>query len=76
MAKKKRNYKREYALYHGKQKQIDRRSSRNKSRRDLVKAGLVKKGDGKDVHHKDNNPHNRARSNLQALRKSINRSKK
>lgn len=69
-----RNYKREYAIYHGKPEQIARRSERNKARRKLMKAGLVKKGDGKDVHHKDNNPHNMAQSNLQPLAKSVNRS--
>jgi len=76
MAKKKRDYKREYALYHGKPEQIKRRSLRNQSRRELAKAGLVKKGDGKDVHHRNNNPADMSRSNLQPLAKSVNRSKK
>ena len=43
-----RNYKREYAQYHSKQEQIDRRSTRNKARRKL---GL-KKGDPREVDHK------------------------
>ena len=74
--KKKRNYKREYALYHGKPKQIRRRAQRNKSRRAAARAGLVRKGDGKDVHHRDNNPHNQSRGNIQVMDKRKNRSKK
>ena len=71
-----RDYKREYAIYHGKPEQIKRRSERNKSRRMLAKAGLVHKGDGMDVHHKDNNPADMNRSNLKVVSKSWNRSVK
>ena len=71
-----RDYKREYAIYHGKPEQIKRRSERNKSRRMLAKAGLVRKGDGKDVHHKDNNPADMARSNMAVVSKHWNRSVK
>tara|TARA_R100000234_G_scaffold119178_1_gene101419 strand:- start:285 stop:512 length:228 start_codon:yes stop_codon:yes gene_type:complete len=45
---KKRNYKREYATYHGTRKQKDNRNKRNKARRSL---GL-RKGDGMHVDHK------------------------
>jgi len=74
--KKKRNYKREYALYHGRPEQIKRRAQRNKTRRMMVRQGLVRKGDGKDVDHRDNNVYNQARGNLQVMSKSANRSKK
>ena len=74
--KKKRNYKREYEIYHGKPEQIRRRAQRNKSRRAAARAGLVRKGDGKDVHHRDNNPHNQRSGNLQVLDKRKNRSMK
>ena len=74
--KKKRNYKREYKLYHGKPKQIRRRAQRNKSRRAAARAGLVRKGDRKDVHHRDNNPHNQSRGNIQIMDRRKNRSKK
>lgn len=76
MAEKPRDYKREYALYHGKPEQIKRRAQRNKSRRALAKQGLVHKGDGKDCHHRDNNPFNQGRSNLAIISKSKNRSMK
>ena len=32
-----------------------KRNMRNKSRRMAIKAGLVKRGDSKDVHHRDGN---------------------
>jgi hypothetical protein len=72
--KKKRNYKREYALYHGKPKQIKRRAQRNKTRRMMARQGLVKKGDGKDIDHINHNVYDQRRSNLRILPKSINRS--
>lgn len=71
-----RDYKKEYREYHGTKEQIRRRSSRNKARRRLAKDGLVHKGDGKDVDHRDSNPLNNKRDNLRAISKSKNRSKK
>ena len=58
--KKKRNYRKEYDNYHSKSKQKKRRAKRNAARRKLAKKGKVRKGDGKDVAHKDNNPNNPA----------------
>ena len=69
-----RDYKREYEIYHGKPEQIARRSARNKSRRKLAKAGLVHKGDGKDVHHKNHDTKDMSRSNLAVIPKGKNRS--
>jgi hypothetical protein len=51
MAKKPRDYKREYALYHGKPEQIKNRDARNAARAKLMKTGKVRKGDGMDVAH-------------------------
>jgi len=48
---KKRNYRKEYDEYHGKPEQIKRRVQRDKARDAASKKGLVKKGDGKEVHH-------------------------
>jgi hypothetical protein len=70
---KPRDYKKEYATYHGKPAQIAARSSRNKAVRKLGREGA---GDGKDVDHKDGNPKNNKRSNLRVISKSTNRSKK
>ncbi len=74
--KKKRNYKREYAIYHGKPEQIKRRAQRNKTRRMMVRKGRVHKGDGMDVDHKNNDVYDQSDGNLQVMTKSKNRSKK
>ena len=68
----KRNYRKEYDRYQGKPNQIKRRSSRNKARAIMAKKGLVRKGDGKDVHHTTGNPMNN--SKLSVKSKSKNRS--
>ena len=69
-----RNYRKEYYNYQSKPKQKKNRAGRNKSRRALTRAKRVRKGDGKDVHHKDGNPRNSTRSNLKVTPKSKNRS--
>jgi hypothetical protein len=47
----KRNYKKEYGKFQSSKKSKKDRVARNKSRRKAMKGGLVKKGDGMDVHH-------------------------
>jgi hypothetical protein len=42
--------------YNAKPEQKKRRASRNKARRQMIAAGKAKKGDGKDVGHKNGNP--------------------
>ena len=69
-----RNYAKEYANYHSRPEQIKKRSSRNKARRLAVKEGKAKKGDGKDIHHRDGNPLNNTQGNLKSMAKSKNRS--
>lgn len=61
--------------YNSQPEQIKRRSARNKARRAMVKAGKARKGDGKDVDHKNYNPADNRMSNLQMLSKTANRSK-
>jgi hypothetical protein len=46
-----RNYKREYELYQGTDEQKKNRAQRNAARAKMMKAGKVRKGDGKDVAH-------------------------
>jgi len=72
--KKNRNYKREYAIFHGKPKQIKRRAQRNAARRKMVKLGRAHKGDGKDVNHKNYNTAINTLGNLELIAKSKNRS--
>jgi len=69
-----RNYKKEYKNYQGTAAQKKRRAMRNKVRRMMLRKGKVKKGDGKDVHHKDGNPMNSKKSNLKVVKRSKNRS--
>jgi hypothetical protein len=49
--KKKRNYQREYRLFHKSKKAKKARAGRNFRRRRAERDGRVSKGDGKDVHH-------------------------
>jgi hypothetical protein len=67
-----RNYKQEYRTDSPLRKA--KRRSRLKARRKLMKAGVAKKGDGKDVHHKDGNALNNKRSNLSVVSARKNRS--
>lgn len=69
-----RDYKKEYANYHAKPAQKKRRAARNTARRRMEKAGKVRKGDGKDIDHKNGNPRDNKRSNLKVKSKSANRS--
>ncbi len=59
--------------YHGSKEQVARRSARNKARAEAKKRGLVKKGDGKEVHHKDGNPKNNGKKNTKVVSRSENR---
>ena len=61
------------AKYNSKPEQKKRRAQRNAARRKLMKLGKVRKGDGKDIDHKDHNTANNALSNLQILSASANR---
>jgi len=70
-----RDYKKEYKDYHGSAKQRARRSSRNKARRLAVKTHGKAAVKGKDVDHRDRNPHNNRRTNLRIQSKSKNRSR-
>lgn len=69
-----RNYKKEYKNYHKKPKQKKRRANRNTARSKMVKAGKAKKGDGKDVHHKNRNTKDNRSKNLSVVSKRKNRS--
>lgn len=51
MAKKPRNYRKEYDDYHGTEEQKKRRAERNRDRAEAEKKGLVRKGDGQEVDH-------------------------
>lgn len=50
--------------YNRKPEQKKRRAQRNAARAKMIKAGKVRKGDGKDVAHRDNNTANNSMRNL------------
>jgi hypothetical protein len=70
----KRNYKKEYSNYQSTTEQKKKRASRNTARNRALAKGTVKKGDTKDVHHKDGNPRNNKKKNLVVKSRSSNRS--
>lgn len=70
-----RDYRREYDTYQGTPEQKKARAKRNAARRKLEKEGRVRKGDGKEVDHKDGNPHNNSPKNLRVMSRSANRRK-
>ena len=67
----KRNYREEYDRYHASPTQRKRRSQRNGARRDAVRKGRARLGDGKDVDHVTNNT---ASKKTRVVSKSTNRS--
>ncbi|MCP3654718.1 MAG: HNH endonuclease, partial [Gammaproteobacteria bacterium] len=60
--------------YQGTAEQKKKRASRNSARSAMVKAGKVRKGDGKDVDHKNGNPKDNSKKNLRVTSKGSNRS--
>jgi hypothetical protein len=75
MPAKSRDYKKEYKATHGTGKGIKDRAARVMARRKLEKEGRVKKGDGKEVDHKNHNPRDNSPSNLRVVDKKTNRKK-
>lgn len=51
-----------------------KRASRNRARRAMMKKGLVRKGDGNDVDHRNSNPLDNNPANWRVEPKSVNRS--
>ena len=69
-----RNYGSEYKRYQKQSTQKKNRASRNAARNILLKQGKVKKGDGKDVAHRNGNPRDNRPKNLAVSSKRANRS--
>ena len=65
--KKKRNYKEEYREYHGTSTQKKDRASRNTARAAAISSGKVRKGDGKQIDHKNNNPRDNSPGNTRVM---------
>ena len=62
------------AKYNSKPEQVKRRGQRNTARAKMIKAGKVRRGDGKDVAHQDNNTSHNSFVNLLVQPPSRNRS--
>lgn len=69
-----RNYRKEYDNYQGTPEQRRRNDARKKARRMMEKEGKVRKGDGKDVDHKNGNPKDNSKKNIRVTNKTTNRS--
>jgi len=59
--------------YNSQPEQKRRRAERNASRAKMAQAGKVRKGDGKDVDHKNHNTADKSAKNLGVMSKSKNR---
>jgi hypothetical protein len=76
-AKKGNEYKAYDREYQARPEQVKKRVARNAARRDFMRDGLVRKGDGKDVDHVKQLEHGGSnhRSNLRVVDRSTNRGK-
>ena len=62
--------------YQAQRKQVRKRVARNRNRRMWLRKGKAKKGDRKDIHHRDGNTGNNSENNLSSMEQSKNRAKK
>ncbi len=69
-----RDYKKERKNYLGTPEQMERNAARSRARRLAIKKGIAERGDGRDIHHKDNNPMNNDPKNLSSVTQKYNRS--
>lgn len=74
MAERKRNYKKENA-WENTPEQVKRRMARNRARAKMERAGKVRKGDGKEVDHKNFNTNDNSAKNLRVVSRKTNRSR-
>lgn len=59
--------------YNSSPEQKKRRAERNHARAIMERKGAVRKGDGRDVDHRDHNTSNKSAKNLSVMSKSKNR---
>lgn len=71
-----RDYEREYRRFQSSKKAKRERAARNTARRRAERAGLVHKGDKKEVDHKDSIAMHNNPSNLRIVSRTFNRSRK
>lgn len=74
MARRARNYKKEYREYHGRPEQKKRRADRNAARAKAMRQGSVRKGDGREVDHLGSHRTGRLRSiKTRVVSRAVNR---
>lgn len=61
--------------FNSSEEQKTRRAERNHARAIMERKGAVRKGDGKDVDHKNHNTSDKSSRNLQVMDKSSNRAR-
>lgn len=71
----KRDLKKEYEEHGSLPEQKKRRAARNAARNAAIKSGKVRKGDGKEIDHKNFNALDNRPSNLRVVSKKVNRTK-
>lgn len=59
--------------YNSRPEQKRRRAERNNARRELERNGRVRKGDGKDIDHKNHNTSDKSNGNLRVVARGKNR---
>ncbi len=72
---KPRDYRAEYLATDARPKDKKERASRNRARNAAIKAGKVKKGDGKQIDHKNFNALDNRPSNLRVISAKANESR-
>ena len=76
MTKRKRVYSAYDKKNQARSEEVRKRVARNKARRHAIKAGTVKKGDGKDVHHVGGMKSGKKPGKTRVMSASKNRAKK
>lgn len=74
-----KNYVRDYSMrgegkYDKSSKRMEDNRKRKKARYKLEQAGVAKRGDGKDVDHRNGNPRDNSSKNLRVIGRAANRS--
>ena len=74
-----KNYVRDYSMrgegkYDKSSKRMEDNRKRKKARYKMEQAGIAKRGDGKDVDHKNGNPRDNSGKNLRVIGRAANRS--
>ena len=65
----------DYTRFHKSPRMKQERALRNKNRRAALRTGIVRKGDSRQIDHRDGNPRNNTPNNLRVVAARRNRKK-